>query len=323
MSEKKDAIVVCLGEILVDFTSVGLSDAGQPLYECNAGGAPANVAAAVARLGGRSAFIGAVGSDPFGSFLRTALVNCGVDVRALGVSAEQHTTLAFVSLAPDGERSFSFCRNPGADTTLSIQGLDSDLLDNCRFLHVGSLSLTHEPARSATFAAIERVHASGGLVSVDPNWRPNLWPDREAGIVAMKSLVQHADILKVSDEELPLLTGTGDPEYGARLLLEQGPSLVLVTLGKDGAFVSSAAGSFRVPAPEVSVLDTTGAGDSFVGGLLFRLSLIEDPLPPDSGILRSAVSFANAVAALCVTRRGAITALPDLQETTTFLRSSL
>ncbi len=323
MSEKNDATVVCLGEILVDFTSVGISDAGQPLYECNPGGAPANVAAAVARLGGRSAFIGTVGSDPFGVFLRTALVNCGVDVRGLGVCAEHHTTLAFVNLAPDGERSFSFCRSPGADTTLSPESLDPDLLTGCRFLHVGSLSLTREPARSATMAAIERVRASGGLICVDPNWRPNLWPDRDTGIRAMKSLVQHADILKVSDEELPLLTGTSDPEYGARLLLQQGPSLVLVTLGKDGAFVSSAADSFRVPAPEVSVLDTTGAGDSFVGGLLFRLSLMEDPLHSDSGALRSAVAFANAVAALCVTRRGAISALPDLQETTTFLRSSL
>jgi len=319
---KKTASVVCLGEILIDFTSVGLSDAGQPLYECNAGGAPANVAATVARLGGSAAFIGKVGSDPFGTFLRTALETCGVDVRALGISDDQHTTLAFVSLGAEGERSFSFCRNPGADTTLSNQALDPDLLDGCRFLHIGSLSLTHEPARSATMAAIERVRASGGLISVDPNWRPNLWPNKETGIQAMKSLVPYADILKVSDDELPLLTDTNDLEHGAQLLREQGPSLVLVTLGKDGTFVSTSVGSFRVPVPEVPVLDTTGAGDSFVGGLLFRLSLVEDPLHLNVELLRGFVSFANAVAALCVTRRGAISALPDLHETTTFLRSS-
>ncbi len=318
---KKSVDVAALGEILIDFTESGVSPSGQALYERNAGGAPANVAVAVARLGGISAFIGKTGTDPLGSFLRDTLRSCGVDIRGMREDGARHTTLAFVSLTSGGERAFSFCRDPGADTCLSTDELDSRLLSTAKILHVGSLSLVREPARSATLAAILAVRAAGGLISYDPNWRPSLWPSREAGVAAMKDLFAYSDIVKVSDEELSLLFGvdgavTSAISSGADEILSLGPRLVFVTLGSRGAFWKTRAGEGLVPGFAASVIDTTGAGDSFVGGLLYRLSRAErvnlDSL--GAGEVTEMVRFANAVAACCVSRRGAIPAMPKLDE---------
>jgi fructokinase len=309
--------VTSLGEILIDFTYAGLSSAGQVLYERNAGGAPANVAAAVARLGGVSAFIGKTGKDIFGDFLRKTLQEYGIETRGMQISTDQPTTLAFVTLAPGGERSFSFYRNPGADTQLSTSVLDIGLLCDTQFLHVGSLSLTHESAREATLAAISQVRKAGGFISYDPNWREPLWENRETGIGMMKTLFQYADVVKVSDEELFLLFGTTDYSAGAQAILEQGPSLVLVTLGPKGVFFKTRKYEGTVVAPAVTVVDTTGAGDSFVGGLLYRLTRSsggKNPFDRTEEELVKDLHFANAVASLCVTKRGAIPAMPVLSD---------
>lgn len=323
----KNVDVVALGEILIDFTEAGVSVSGQALYERNAGGAPANVAVAVARLGGTAAFIGKTGPDDLGSFLRRTLADAGVETRGMRVSESLHTTLAFVSLSPGGERSFSFARNPGADTELSAGELDLSLIENARFLHVGSLSLTHEPARSATLRAIAHARASGTFVSYDPNWRAPLWKSIDEGLSAMKSLFPHADLVKVSDAELELLYGLSankeeDLAAGADRILAEGPRLVLVTLGPRGVYYRVSGHGGFVGVPKVSVVDTTGAGDSFVGGLLYRLSRDgRFGSLDDMAALEADIGFANAVASLCVTRRGAIPAMPTLAETETLLES--
>jgi len=314
--------VTALGEILIDFTSAGTSEAGQTLYERNAGGAPANVAVAVSRLGGISAFVGMTGSDSFGTYLRDTLDRCSVDTRGMQTCEDCPTTLAFVTLSSGGERTFSFYRNPGADTRLAPEQLDSSLLSASRFLHVGSLSLTHEPARSATMEAISLVKKAGGYISYDPNWRQPLWQDEATGLHAMHSLFEYADIVKVSEEELLLLFDTDDYSLGAQKILDNGARLVLVTLGPKGVFYKNTASEGTIPVPPVSVKDTTGAGDSFMGGLLYRLSRTpypEDPFLRSRSELEGDILFANAVAALCVQKRGAIPAMPSRNEVEVFL----
>lgn len=314
--------VAALGEILIDFTEAGNSESGAALYERNAGGAPANVAAAVARLGGRSAFIGKVGADPFGEFLADTLKGLGVNASGLRVSAEEHTTLAFVSLKANGERSFSFCRNPGADSCLSADELDSTVLESAKILHVGSLSLTREPERGATFAAITRARNAGALVSYDPNWRPALWGNRDEAVELMRRVVPLADIVKVSEEELELLYGVeleseADLERGAEAILSEGPRLALITLGEQGTYWSASGSGELVAAFASDAVDTTGAGDAFVGALLWRLTRPEatdNPLGRGAAAIASDVRFANAAAAVCVSRRGAIPAMANLRE---------
>ncbi len=324
--------ITAVGEILIDFTESGVSAGGNPLYEANAGGAPANVAAAAAKLGSKTAFIGATGTDRFGVLLRRALEACGTDTSGMQSAAHRHTTLAFVSLGEGGERQFSFCRNPGADTAFSIDGPVAALVSGSRFLHVGSLSLTEEPARSSTFTAVAEAKRSGGFVSYDPNWREALWPSLQAGLEAMRSLLPYADVVKVSESELTLLTGAApDPaglSRGAAALLEHGARLVCVTLGARGAFYKTAAWEGLVPVPPypVPVVDTTGAGDAFTGALLHRLAArlrnrCDDGcfLPETAAELEADLAFANAAASLCVTKRGAIPAAPDGAAVSRFL----
>lgn len=331
--------VIALGEILIDFTSVGVSEVGQPIYEANPGGAPANVAAAIAKLGGRSAFIGTTGNDSFGSLLQKTLSNCGVITSGMTVSKNTHTTLAFVTLSDEGERSFSFCRNPGADTQLAITDLDMELLQNTKILHVGSLSLTHEPSRSSTLKAIEVVKAMGGYISYDPNWRSSLWQDEETGTKAMKSLLPYADIVKISESELSLFMNTVYQSdtiqeealiSGAEWITSFGPRLVLITLGSKGVFYYRVTSSGKkekglISVPKVSVVDTTGAGDSFTGGILFKLTRLdtkEDIFSYDLQRFTQDLHYAQGVASLCITKRGAIPALPDAKSVENFLQTS-
>lgn len=321
--------VTALGEILIDFTPCGKSADGRNLFEANPGGAPANCAAAAAKLGGKSAFIGMTGNDEFGRTARTALRAAGVDVSGLCTTQTQHTTLAFVTIDENGERSFSFCRNPGADTQLAPVNLDTNLLCRSRILHIGSLSLTDEPAKSATLEAIKIVKKTGALVSYDPNWRKVLWRGRSDAVGILKSLLLYSDIVKMSEEELFLLFGDGiSCADGAKKILDYGARLALITLGADGAYYASksAGADFdepvegRVTVPSVRVIDTTGAGDCFTGALLYRLTRRENPLSFTADEIASDVRFACAAATLCVTRRGAIPALPSLDETQVFLR---
>jgi fructokinase len=308
--------LVALGELLIDFTPSGFSATGCRLFEQNPGGAPANVLAAVAKLGKKGAFIGMVGSDQFGVFLKEVLQSNNIDTRGLKVSPTVNTTLAFVHLDRDGDRSFSFYRNPGADQMLTVADLDYDLLQQARIFHFGSLSMTAEPSRSATLAAVKFAKQNNAIISYDPNYRPQLWPDEEQARKQMKTGLEYADIVKVSEAELELLTGTGDLLQGSALLHEMGIGVVLVTLGPAGCFYRYHGGSGRVAGFNVQAIDTTGAGDAFLAGILSRFSDLSlgaiKALAP--GEFQKTVRFANALGALTTTKKGAIPALPQPEE---------
>lgn len=316
--------VISMGELLVDFTYSGRSADGMRLFEQNPGGAVANVACALANLGLKAAFVGKVGDDMHGDFLRGVLVEKGVDVSGLIKASDAFTTLAFVELAENGERSFSFARKPGADTYISPDDLNEKQLKSCGIFHFGSLSLTDEPARSATIKAINIAKSAGAKISYDPNYRAPLWNGREEAIKHMRSVLDKVDVIKISDEETELITGFADKERAAEELRGHGISCVVVTLGKNGAYASTKNGHALVPVPESRVVDTTGAGDAFWGGFLYKLSRSGlDPSLLNTAQLADFTEFANAVATLCVGRRGAIPALPKLAEVEEFLNSNL
>lgn len=304
--------VTALGEVLIDFTDAGTSASGQKLFERNPGGAPANVLVALKKLGHDVAFIGKVGHDMHGQFLRDTLVANGIDCTGLISDPDFFTTLAFVALDENGDRSFSFARKPGADTQLRPEDLPLDIIRNSKVFHVGSLSLTDEPARSATIAALDAAKEAGCVMSYDPNYRDSLWSGPEAAAEQMRSIVKYMDLIKISAEECPLMTDKTDPQEAADVLLAQGASIVVVTLDADGAFVATKDGSRVVPSFRVEAVDTTGAGDSFWGG--FLTAFVESGLTPtEVSIERAAqfVRFGNAVASLCVRNRGAIPAMPE------------
>ena len=305
--------LTAIGEILIDLTQNGLSPEGICSFAANPGGAPANVAVAAARLGASAAFIGTVGRDNFGAILRDTLVRDRVDVSGL-LDCSAATTLAVVSVDKQGERSFSFLR--GADCTLEPGQVDTALIDNAQFLHFGSVSLTAEPARSATLFAMEYARAHGIPVSYDPNYRAALWSSREEAVHWMTKPLPAVDVIKLSDEELPLLTGTDDPELGSRILEDLGISLIFITMGQQGAFLRWKGETAHVPGVPVTVADTNGAGDTFLGAVLRCLTARKgDPL---DGLtveeLLSITRFANHAAALTCSRSGAIPAMPTLDE---------
>jgi len=307
--------IVSLGELLIDFTESGRSPAGMRLFEQNAGGAVRNLLCAAAQCGAKTGYIGKVGADMHGAFLKQSLISAGVDVRGLIEADDVFTTLAFVALQPNGEREFSFARKPGADTQLRSDELDADLLEHTRIFHTGSLSLTQEPVRSATYEAIDRAKAAGAIISYDPNYRASLWGSKDEAIRYMRSLITTADIMKVSDEELPLLTGETDPEQATDVLLDQGVKLVAVTLGAKGAFIRVRSESRLVPGFRSNAIDTTGAGDAFFGGFLYRFLCSEKALKDVT--LEDAADYArfgNATASLCVEQRGGIPAMPILAD---------
>ncbi|WP_202916245.1 PfkB family carbohydrate kinase [Paenibacillus mesophilus] len=317
--EKK--MVVCLGELLIDFVpqSNGLPLSQVDTFHRAAGGAPANVAAAVAKLGGRSRFIGKVGRDPFGDYLHTALGEAGVEP-ALVATDEARTGLAFVSLREDGERDFVFFRNPAADMLLRKDEVEDAWLQDAAIFHFGSVSLIAEPCRTATLDAARRARAFGALVSYDPNVRLPLWANADFARRTILDQLPSADLVKVSEDEIGFLYGGVSIEEGARLMLGLGPSCVVVTLGAAGCRVFTQTGDVTVPGVRVEPVDTTGAGDGFVGGLLWGLadagvqaaSLGEALADPTFAV--DALRFANAVGALATTKRGAIPALPTRSE---------
>jgi fructokinase len=312
--------ILTAGELLIDFTPAGWSPGNQALYEQNPGGAPANVAVGLRRLGLDSGFAGKVGCDSFGHFLKSTLSNCGVRTEALTFDAAA-TTLAFVHLAESGERSFSFYRNPGADTRLCVSDIDYSELDRCDVLHFGSLLFTAEPARSAMTAMLDYAKGNGKLISYDPNWRPALWNSSEVGLREMRNGQRFADIVKVSLEELFLLTEEQELQPGIGRLLELGVRLVLVTLGEDGCVAANRHETIAVPAFSVAAADTTGCGDSAMAGCLYKaLTLGKAPENLDAHDLWALGRFANACGALCAKRRGAIPAMPTLAEVEELLR---
>ena len=305
--------ITTIGEVLIDLTQTGVNGQNVPVFAANPGGAPANVAVAAARLGASAAFIGKVGRDGFGAYLTGVLTENGVD--ASGVRADETpTTMAVVTVAPGGERSFRFVR--GADALLTEGEVDTALVEGTKVLHFGSVSLTAEPARSATLFAARHAREHGVLVSYDPNYREALWPDREEAVARMCAPLPLADVLKLSDEELPLLTGTDDPAEGTRRLADRGVSLVLLTLGGEGAFWRWQGKTGLVPGVATTVADTNGAGDTFLGAVLSRL--VRRGEKPLEGLtvreLEDILAFANRAASKTCSRSGAIPAMPTLAE---------
>lgn len=314
--ENKKYDVVALGELLIDFAPYGKSPAGENLFESNPGGAPANVLVSVARQGGSSALIGKVGDDMFGEKLRGALQDNGVDVTGLCVDANARTTLAFVSLDETGNRSFSFFRNPGADYLLRAEEVETALIAHTRIFHFGSLSLTHEPARGATFFALQQAKDSGALISYDPNLRPALWNTLEEAKTQITSCLGYADILKLSEEEFEFITGETDLERHAPAFAAQhGIACLFITLGPDGAFYCGAGGCGRLPAYDVKVVDTTGSGDAFMGAVLWQLGRGENPLSAlTADELAHITRYANASGSLAARMKGGIPSIPTAEE---------
>ncbi len=303
--------VVACGELLIDFvsTEAGATLAQAPAFKKAAGGAPANVAVGVARLGYRAGFMGQVGDDDFGCFLADTLVESGVDTGGLRFCAAARTALAFVSLREDGERSFMFYRHPSADMLWRPSDVDTHYAASTRIFHFGSISLIGEPSRSATLTALEAARGAGALISYDPNLRLALWPSPEAARQGMLAGWPHADLAKVSAEELAFLTGETDLSTGARALWHDRLRLLVVTCGAAGCVYFTPDGSGALPGFAVTAVDTTGAGDGFVAGML--AGLLDHNLEWDKQTLERALRLGNATGALTTTQRGAIPALPS------------
>lgn len=315
MQKRKTYDVTALGELLVDFTDVGLAPTGMHLFAQNPGGAVANVAAAVARLGGRATFIGKVGSDMHGAFLRQQLSSTGVDVSGLSDDPDRFTSLAFVKLDKDGERSFSFARKHAADTNLHWEEVPQHLLTDTTVLSVGTLAMTDEPMRSTQIRCIEKAKAAGVRIALDPNYRAPLWTDLAAFRRQADMLLSMADYVKVSNEELELLTGTADPLSALNRLEQRGVTTAVVTLGSRGAVACSGGQSVSCSGVRCTQVDATGAGDAFWGGFLFRLLHQNYPLAGQTPQqLLDCLTFANLVGGYCVSHMGAINGMPTMAQ---------
>ncbi len=305
------AELVAMGELLIDFvptvTGQGLADA--EAFKKAAGGAPANVAVGVARLGVPSAFMGMVGEDGFGHFLAGTLDEAGVDVSPLRFTTAARTALAFVSLRADGEREFLFYRSPSADMLFAPEDVDEAAIAAARAFHFGSISLIAEPARAGTLHAVALARRHGRLVTYDPNLRLALWPSEDAARDGMRQGLAEADIVKIGEEELEFLTGHHDPLKAARSLWHERLQLVAITRGSAGCWWLTPDGQGEVPGFKVTAVDTTGAGDAFMAGLIAGL-LAEPAVPKDPAKLDAICRFANAAGALTTTGRGAIPSLP-------------
>lgn len=312
--------VTALGELLIDFTPSGVNGQGMSLFAQNPGGAPANVLAMNNRLGGKTAFLGKVGDDEFGRFLERTLRDCGIDTAGLVLDGAAHTTLAFVHLSETGDRSFSFYRDKGADIMFTAAEVNRKLIACADIFHFGAVSLTGEPCRSAVKAAAEYAASLGKIISYDPNYRPLLWPNEAEAALEMAWPLPLTDILKVSEEEMALLSGETDLEKGAALLAERGPGIVLVSLGARGSFCfcadGCADGCAVLPAYDVNTVDTTGAGDAFLGAVHYRLrgKTRAAVRGISKGELADIADFANAAGSLATTKKGAIPAMPTLAE---------
>ncbi|MCM2534560.1 PfkB family carbohydrate kinase [Neobacillus pocheonensis] len=308
--------VVALGEVLIDFTPAGKSENGEVRFERNPGGAPANVLSALAKLGKKTAFIGKVGNDQFGHYLNSVLQKNSIDTKGVVFSNDTNTTLAFVHLDDKGDRSFSFYRNPGADMMLQEQEVDLEIINNSRIFHFGSISLTHEPSASATLKAVAYAKENGLLISYDPNLRVNLWDDLNHARSMIEVGLKFADVLKISEEELEFITGTKDLKKGSKYIYVQFHiKLILVTLGSDGCFYRLGHVVGKCSGYDVDAIDTTGAGDAFLAGIIYQI-IEKDYLLSDLSLneVDKMVSFANAVGALATTKKGAIPAMPSIDE---------
>ncbi len=320
--EQRKYDVTALGELLIDFTSNGMSSQNNPLFEANPGGAPCNVLAMLQKLGKRTAFIGKVGKDIFGKMLREKVQSTGIDISGLAEDEQVHTTLAFVQTLEDGDREFSFYRNPGADMMLTDKEVKEELIKESKIFHFGTLSMTADDVEAATKRAIKIAKESGCLLSFDPNLRPPLWSSEEKAKEKIAYGLGVCDILKISDNEIEFMTGTTDIDAGiAQIRAQYNIPLVFATLGKDGSkayykdmcvFVKG----FANP----DTIETTGAGDTFCANALNYVldHGIENLTEED---LTELLTYANAAASLITTRKGALCVMPDKEEIDMFLKN--
>ena len=314
--------VTALGELLIDFTENGTSSQGNPLMEANPGGAPCNVLAMLERLGKKTAFIGKVGKDMFGNQLKAAVEEVGIDTRNLIMDENVHTTLAFVHTYPDGDRDFSFYRDPGADMMLTKDEVQKELIENSRIFHFGTLSSTHEGVREATRHAIELAKEAGCIITFDPNLRPPLWKSLYDARKEIEYGMTKCDVLKISDNEVEFLFETTDYDKGAAMIREKyNIPLVLITMGKDGSRAYYK--DLRVEAApflQENTIETTGAGDTFCASTLnYVLEHGLEDLTEEN--LKELLTFANAAASLITTRKGALRVMPSRQEVLDFIES--
>lgn len=312
MAKKYD--VIALGELLIDFTMNGQSEQGNNMFEACPGGAPCNVLALLNKMGKKTAFIGKVGKDQFGALLRDTITEAGIDASNLMVDENVNTTLAFVHTFPDGDREFSFYRNPGADMMLTADEVNPEVVKDTKVFHFGTLSMTHEGVREATKKAVETAKANGCLVSFDPNLRPPLWNSLDLAKEQMEYGFGKCDILKISDNEIQFASGKEDYDEGIAYLQETyNIPLILLTMGKDGSRAYYKGMRVERPGFSVKAIETTGAGDTFCGSSLNYLvdhdfeNLTEEQLG-------EMLTFANAAAALVTTKKGAIKAMPVKEE---------
>lgn len=308
--------VVALGELLIDLTQNGISQQGNPMLEANPGGAPCNVLALLSKLGHSTGFIGKVGCDGFGEQLCRAIQEVGIDHQGLCWDEYVHTTLAVVHTKPDGDRDFSFYRNPGADMSLTARELKEDMIRSCKIFHFGTLSMTDEPVRSATYQAIRVAEEAGCLRSFDPNLRPPLWVSLDVARDQTLYGMAHCDILKISDNEIQWLTGEEDYDKGIDWIRRRFPNiqLILLSMGREGS--RGYCGKVRVEVPAVAnvkAIETTGAGDTFFAGVLHHV-LQWELRPYTEEELGKMLSFANAAAAIVTTRKGALRVMPEEAE---------
>ena len=314
--------VVALGELLIDFAPQSVNEAGYPTLSANPGGAPGNFLAALNKYDCKTAMIGKVGDDMFGRLLIKTLQNAGIETKGVLMDKNQFTTLAFVSLDESGNRDFSFARKPGADTCLTPDEIDESLIADARVFHFGTLSLTNEPAASATRKAVELAKAHGLTISLDPNLRKPLWKSEGDAKAAIEWSLHKADIVKISDEEIEFLWGLTPEEGGKKLLNEYGVSLAYITLGPKGCYAVTASRHITVNSPSgVQVIDTTGAGDIFGGSAMSQfLQYKKSPSDLTEEELTQIVRFACTAASLSTQKHGGITSVPDKQEVLDRLR---
>ena len=304
--------VVALGELLIDFATQSVDGEGYPTMAAHPGGAPANFLAALTNFGAKTALIGKVGSDTFGKLLLGTLQKAGIETRGMVVTDNVFTTLAFVTFDAHGDREFAFSRKPGADTCLHFEEIDLSLIDEAKVFHFGTLSLTDEPARSATYQAVAYAKNKGKLITYDPNLRKPLWADLEEAKRQLIWGLGQADVVKISDEEVEFLFGLGVQE-GAKYILENfGVKLVFVTCGADGCLFKNAVAEGHVPSlAGIKVIDTTGAGDIFGGSAVSQILKIgKAPETLTEEELRQIVRFACTSAGLSTTKSGGISSVP-------------
>lgn len=314
--------VVALGELLIDFTENGTSGQGNPVYEANPGGAPCNVLSMLNRLGHQTAFLGKVGNDIFGRQLRSTVESAGINVEGLLTDEDVRTTLAFVETKPDGDRDFSFYRNPGADMMLREEEVRDDIIAAGKIFHFGTLSMTNEPVRSATKHAIAVAKENGALISFDPNIREPLWKDMEEAKEQTAYGLSVCDILKISDNEIQWFSGKEDYTEGIRMLQQTYQiQLILLSMGRDGSRAYYKNMIVEVPAfLQKNTIETTGAGDTF-GACCLHYILQYGLMELTEQQLKDMLTFANAAASIITTRKGALRVMPSLEEIQNYFES--